>query len=114
VPDAWPDSDPADQWVNAADWPPDTRIDLPACSAGFHAYGVADAWQAAGFLAERILHVLDGRVSVSTIWSWVRARGFFDALGVAVIPRDIAPDGDSVFDAVTITRKFRDVLQNLG
>lgn len=112
-PDRWPDSDPADQNVNAAEWPPDTRVELQACASGFHPYGAADAWQAAGLLAARLLDILDGVVTTSTIWSWVRGRRFFDSLPGAVAPRAVVPTHASGLDAVTITRTFADVVTKL-
>lgn len=113
-PDNWPDSDPADQYVNAADWPPDTRVDLPACASGFHPYGAADAWQAAGMLAAKVIQIIDGSVINSTIWSWVRGRHYFDSLPGAIEPRRMVPSLDSGLDSVVLTRVYSDVIAGLG
>lgn len=87
--DVWPMSDPAEALVNAAEWPESTKYEIPACGAGFHPYGVADTWQAAGFAAERLLSALDRASGGSVIWSWVRSKAFFDALNVGARPRAI-------------------------
>ncbi len=106
--DAWPADDPG-QKVGVASWSEQTRIDLPACGAGFHPYGAADVWQAAGFTAERLLAVLDGNVAESTVWSWVRSKAYFDSLGVDVETGPLVPTSESVFDSVQLTRAFGDV-----
>ncbi|MBK4734689.1 ThiF family adenylyltransferase [Noviherbaspirillum pedocola] len=106
APDSWPLSDPADQKINIAEWTESTRVNLPACSAGFHPYGVADVWQAAGFAAERLLAVLDGTVGTSTIWSWVRSRAYFESLSVDAVTGKLVPDSPSPFDAAMLTRDF--------
>lgn len=110
APDSWPMNDPADGKINAAEWADSTRINLPACSAGFHPYGAADVWQAAGFTAERVLAELDGQVTSSTVWSWVRSRAYFDGLNVQVSTRAIVPPGQSRLDAAMITRDFRETV----
>lgn len=110
APNTWPTSGPAEQLINVAAWPEDTKIQLPACNAGFHQYGAADVTQTAGFAVERILAVLDGEVRQSLVWSWVRSRSFFDALPVKVIPRSEVPAGGSRFDATMITRDFLETM----
>lgn len=107
APDQWPLNDPADRKINAVEWPDSTRVNLPACSAGFHPYGAADVWQAAGFAAERILAVLDGAVENSTIWSWVRSKAYVESLCVGASARAIVPDSPSRLDAAMVTRDFR-------
>jgi len=104
--DNWPELDPADQAVNVADWPEGTRVELPACSAGFHPYGVADVWQAAGFAGERVLSILDAGLETSTIWTWVRSQAFFDSVGSRAKLRDIVPRDGSRFDSRMVTRPF--------
>ena len=107
----WPRDDPADRLVNAADFSDaNTRVDLPACSAGFHPYGAADVWQAAAFAAERVLAALDDRNHVSTVWTWVRSKAFFDGLGVTVRLREIVPTAGGRHDSVMLTRDYGTVL----
>lgn len=108
--DSWPLSDPADDLVNAAQWPQDVGIEVPACGAAFHPYGAADVWQAAGFAAERVISVLDGSPTESMVWSWVRSRAFFDSLPVRAEAGELVPREGSRFDAVMVTRGFRDVV----
>lgn len=108
--DIWPMSDPADTLVNAADWPESTKHEIPACGAGFHPYGVADTWQAAGFAAERILNVLDRATGASEIWSWVRSRAYFEALDVGAVPREIVPIDGCEHDSKMLSRSFNKVL----
>lgn len=112
--DVWPMSDPADALVNAAEWPESTKHEIPACGAGFHPYGVADTWQAAGFVAERILSVLDRVSGDSGIWSWVRSKAYFEALNVGAKPRAIVPADGSEHDSKTLSRGFREVLNPNG
>lgn len=85
-------------------------MQLPACGTGFHPYGAADAFQAAGFTAERIIAVLDGQVAESTVWSWVRTKSFFDSLDVDVQPSQLVPREGSRFDSVMLTRHYRQVV----
>lgn len=102
----WPVDDPTGK-VNVANWPEDTRVQLPACNAGFHPYGASDVWQAAGFTSERILAALDGTLSNSVVCSWVRSAGFFQALGVAVQPKHLVPATNTGYDAVQLTREYK-------
>jgi hypothetical protein len=108
--DTWPLDDPADELVHAARWPEEGMMEVPACGAAFHPYGAADVWQAAGFSAERVLSVIDGSVSESSIWSWVRSSAYFDVLSVRAEVRALVPRGGSRFDATMVTRRFRDVV----
>lgn len=110
VDDVWPVDDPADSKVNVAEWPNTTRVDLPACGAGFHPYGAADVMQAAGFSVERLLSVLDGIVGGSQIWSWVRTTAYFDSLPVVAAPRSVVPSGSSRHDSTMLTRDFGQVI----
>lgn len=112
--DVWPISDPADALVNAAEWPESTKHEIAACGAGFHPYGVADAWQAAGFAAERILSVLDRASGESGIWSWVRSKAYFEALNVGARPRAIVPIDGSEHDSKMLSRGFSEVLNPNG
>ncbi|RON51769.1 HesA/MoeB/ThiF family protein [Pseudomonas frederiksbergensis] len=105
----WPVNDPTAK-VNVGQWTSETRIQLPACGAGFHPYGAADAWQSAGFIAERVLATLDNPAMPSTIWSWVRSKAFFDSLGVRVKVGPLAPNSTNTFDSIQISRSFEDVL----
>ncbi|MEN9476555.1 ThiF family adenylyltransferase [Malikia spinosa] len=107
----WPADDPRGK-VNVASWPEDTRVQLPACNTGFHPYGASDVWQAAGFTSERLLAALDGKVASSVVCSWVRSAGFFQTLGVAVQLGPLVPPSDSGFDAVQLTRAYKDVFGN--
>lgn len=109
--DVWPMSDPADTLVNAADWPGSTKHEIPACGAGFHPYGVADTWQAAGFVAERLLSNLDAGAVSSAIWSWVRSKAYFDSLGVGARPRKIVSEAGSVYESKMIAREYAVVLR---
>jgi len=108
--DVWPTTDPAEALVNAADWPESTKHEIPACGAGFHPYGVADTWQAAGFASERILSVLDRASGDSEIWSWVRSKAYFEALDVGARPRAIVPVDGSKHDSKMLSRSFNEVL----
>src|SRR5690606_38342562 len=108
--DIWPITDPADMLVNAADWPVPTKYEIPACGAGFHPYGVADAWQAAGFAAERILSIIDGATTSSEIWSWVRSKAYFEALNVGAVTREIVPEEGGKYDSKMLSRVYIEVL----
>jgi molybdopterin/thiamine biosynthesis adenylyltransferase len=107
----WPDDDPGHK-VAAAQWADDTRVNLPACGAGFHPYGAADVWQAAGFTAERVLAVLDKKVDAGTVWSSIRAKPFFETLDVQVVIGPLVPDMPSALDSVQLTRSLRAVLDH--
>lgn len=108
--DVWPSTDPADDLVNAAEWPESTKHEIPACGAGFHPYGVADSWQAAGFAAERILKILDCLPDTSIIWTWVRSKAYFDSLNVGARPRPIVPIEGEVSDSKMLSRGYDEVL----
>lgn len=112
--DVWPTSDPADTLVNAAEWPESTKHEIPACGAGFHPYGVADTWQAAGFVAERLLSTLDGAKFGSAIWSWVRSKAYFESLSVGAQPREIVSEAGSVCESQVIARDYTAVLRENG
>jgi hypothetical protein len=107
----WPLNDPGDK-LAAAIWPNGIQISLPACGAGFHPYGAADIWQAAGFTAERLLAILDGQIADATVWSSVRSQAFFLTLGAGVIPGPIASRVGSYFDSTQITRPLKEILIN--
>lgn len=106
--DNWPETDPREK-VNVGKWPDDSRVKLPACNAGFHPYGAADVFQAAGFVAERLLAVLDGKVPQSVVSSWVRSAPFFESLGVEVQLGPLVPTAASGMDAVQISREYSKV-----
>jgi hypothetical protein len=109
----WPDTDPVHACVNAADFSRAiVRVNLPACSDGFHPYGSADIVQAAGFAAERIIDVLDKELSTSTVWSFVRTQAFFDGLNVQVSTHSIVPTHGGPRDGVMITRALEVLLNN--
>lgn len=108
----WPSEDPADELVNASDLSAAaTRISVPACAGGFHPYGAADITQVAAFVVERILAFVDEPSMPSTVWSWVRAKAFFESLGQPVQVRAIVPTGGSAFDTATTSRLLSGVLQ---
>lgn len=108
----WPSDDSARTGVNVADYSSaEVRISLPACSDGFHPYGSADITQAAGFAAERILAIVDEAIVDSTVWSFVRTKAFFDALGMPIITKPIVPSTGGPRDGVMLTRLFKDVLK---
>ncbi|MGF6414848.1 hypothetical protein [Paraburkholderia sp. MM5482-R1] len=108
----WPVDDPADTLVNASDLPArDTRVDLPACSDGFHPYGAADIQLIAAFAAERVIAVLDDMGQPSTVWSWVRSSAFFDTLPAPVTTRSIVPLSSSRSDSAATTRELSKVLR---
>lgn len=110
----WPPDDPADTLVNASDLSAeDTRVHVPACAGGFHPYGAADIELVAAFAAERIIGVLDDLHQPSTVWSWVRATGFFEQLHVAVTPRAIVPVSPSKWDSSMLTRELAAVLGDI-
>ena len=107
----WPAEDPADALVNASDLPArDTRINLPACSDGFHPYGAADIQLVAAFAAERVIGVLDDMQQPSAVWSWVRSSAFFEGLPISVNVRAIVPLSASRCDSATTTRCLSTVL----
>jgi hypothetical protein len=107
----WPSTDPAGARVNVADYSnANVRVKLPACSGGFHPYGSADILQAAGFAAERVLTVLDGGLEESTVWSSVRAKAFFDELGLPIKTGSLVPLAGTARDGVLLTRFLSDVL----
>lgn len=105
----WPIEDPTDK-INVGQWPQDTKVQLPACGTGFHPYGAADAWQAAGFVVERILATLHDSTTQSTVWSWIRSRAFFDALGVGVTVSELVPNSANQLDAIQTSRSLVHVL----
>ena len=108
----WPADDPADSLVNASDLSvQDTRIQLPACSGGFHPYSSADIDLVAAFAAERVIAALDDlQQQPSLVWSWVRSSAYFAALPVPVATRSIVPISTSKFDTATTTRALTEVL----
>lgn len=107
----WPADDHAVSKIRAADFSSaQHQVQIPACGGGFHPYGAADIIQAAGFVAERILEVLDSNERNATVWSWVRAKAYFDSLPVPVRTTDIVPTSGSRSDAVHLTRRLTDVL----
>jgi hypothetical protein len=112
--DEWPMSDPADQAINVAEWPDDPRVKLPMCGAGFHQYGSADIGQAAGFVAQRILDIIDGAAALPKVWSRIRSREFFDSLPVRSEPRTVVAALGSASGAMEIERNFRDVIEPDG
>lgn len=112
--DVWPMSDPADHAVNVAEWPDDPRVRLPMCGAGFHQYGSADIGQAAGFVAQRVLDIIDGAVALPKVWSRIRSREFFDSLPVRSEPRTVVAGLGSASGAMEIERNFRDVIEPDG
>ena len=112
--DVWPMSDPADQAVNVAEWPDDPRVRLPMCGAGFHQYGSADIGQAAGFVAQRVLDIIDGAAALPKVWSRIRSREFFDSLPVRSEPRTVVAVLGSASGAMEIERNFRDVIEPDG
>lgn len=109
----WPATDPVRASVNAADFSAAAvRVNLPACSDGFHPYGSADILQAAGFSAERIINVLDEGLPSSMVWSFVRTQAFFGALNVQVSTNAIVPVHGGPRDGVMITRALEALLRN--
>lgn len=107
----WPAEDPADTLVNASDLSgSDTRVTLPACSAGFHPYAAADIELVAAFTAQKVITVLDELHHPSTVWSWVRASAFFDQLPMPLNLRSIVPTSRFAADSATVTRDLRVVL----
>lgn len=109
--DPWPADDPADDLVNASDLQArDTEVTLPACSAGFHPYGVADIELVAAFCAERIIAVLDHAERRALVWSWVRSSAYFAELPFRATLRPIVPVTNSKFDSVTMCRPLVEVV----
>lgn len=109
----WPASDPAGTRVNAADYSAaQVRVDLPACSDGFHPYGSADILQAAGFSAERVLDIVDNGLVESTVWSSVRTRAFFESLSLPITTRPIVPTSGGPRDGAMLTRPLQEVLRD--
>ena len=107
----WPDTDPADELVNASDLSAsDTRIKVEACASGFHPYGAADIELVAAFATERVIAVLDNMSHDSTVWSWVRSSAFFDSLPVVVSTRPIVFSSCSKSDSATTTRELAALL----
>lgn len=107
----WPSTDPAELRVNVADYgKAKTRVELPACSDGFHPYGSADILQAAGFAAERVIFVLDHGLKESIVWSFVRTKAFFDTLELPITIGPLVPIEGSLHDGHLITRTMAMVL----
>lgn len=104
----YPVEEPA-HGVNVAQWPTETLVLLRSGGLGFHRYGSADTAQAAGFIAERCLAVIDATVCDSVVWSWIRSEGFFYNLGVGTVCSPYVPKTANTFDAVHITRTFREI-----
>lgn len=110
----WPSTDPAGARVNVADYSDATvRVKLPACSDGFHPYGSADILQAAGYAAERVLTVLDDGLEDSTVWSFVRAKAFFDELNLPIKTTPLVPRDGTARDGVFLTRTLTAILSTL-
>jgi len=109
--DQWPMSDPADQAVNVAEWQESARVQLPMCGAGFHQYGSADIGQAAGFVAQRILDIIDGAATLPKVWSRVRSREFFAGLPVRSDPRPVVASLGSASVSIEVERNFNDVIE---
>ena len=108
--DEWPASDPAETAVNFAVWPDDARVGLPGCGRGFHPYGVADAWSAAGMVAERALDVLKGMQASSSVWSMVRCESYFTSRSHSVTfnrPTPVPPGLESVIQHRTLTEALK-------
>jgi len=109
----WPASDPAGAQVNAVDFAgAQVRVNLPACSDGFHPYGSADIVQAAGFTAERIVGILDHGLATSTVWSSVRSKAFLDSLELPFNVRRIVPCEGGLHDGKMLTRSLEEVLRD--
>ncbi|HSI49186.1 MAG TPA: ThiF family adenylyltransferase [Ideonella sp.] len=107
----WPAEDQADELVNASDLSAgDTRIQLPACSAGFHPYGAADIELVAAFAAERVIALLDDLSQRSMVWSCVRSSAYFQSLPVPVATRAIVPTSTSKFDSIMTSRDLAGIL----
>jgi hypothetical protein len=109
--DAWPSDDPVEK-VNVASWERNGLVPLPACSSGFSPYGAADAWQAAGFVTERLLSILDKQTAGSQIWSWVRASVFFDRTGAVSRLSDLVPQSTDLFHSIQISRDFAETVRH--
>lgn len=108
---AWPATDPVHPNVSAAAYPATTRVQLPACSDGFHPYGSADITQAAGFCSERLISIIDRPLLESTVWSYVRSKAFFDGLGLpGVETNPVVPAQGGPSDGISITRRLVDLL----
>jgi hypothetical protein len=108
---AWPATDPIHPNVSAATYPATTKVQLPACSDGFHPYGSADIMQAAGFCSERIISIIDRPLVDSTVWSYVRSKAFFDGLEVSGIETNpIVPSQGAPSDGISMTRRLVDLL----
>lgn len=108
--DVWPASDPADTAVNVATWPDDVQVDLPGCGQGFHPYGVADAWAAAGMVSERVLKVLNGEHVSSGVWSMIRHESYFKSMSPSATFNRPPPVPVGV-DSVIEHRPLAEVLQ---
>lgn len=109
---AWPETDPVDPNVSAATYPASIKVQLPACSDGFHPYGSADILQAAGFCSERIIGIIDRPLVDSTVWSYVRSQAFFDGLGMPGIKTNpIVPSHGVPSDGISMTRRLVDLLE---
>ena len=109
--DVWPTSDPADTAVNVATWPDDVQVELPGCGQGFHPYGVADAWGAAGMVSERVLRVLNGEQVCSGVWSMIRHEGYFRSKSPLVTfnrPPPVPVGVDSVIEHRLLTEVLLD------
>lgn len=108
---AWPATDPVHPHISAAKYPDTTKVQLPACSDGFHPYGSADIMQAAGFCSERIINIIDRPLVESTVWSYVRSQAFFDGLGLSGIETNpVVPSQGAFSDGISMTRRLVDLL----
>ena len=66
--------------------------------------------QAAAFTAERVIGLLDTPEAEAVVYSWVRARAFFESLGVPVNLRAIVPANGGKFSSVTMERSLEQLL----
>lgn len=103
--DTWPVDDPANTAINIAVWPDDLLVQLPACSQGFHPYGMADAWRVAGLVAERALAFLSGEHTTSGVWSLVRNKAFFDKTSSG-LTFNLEPPSEPSIESQTIFRSL--------
>ena len=64
--------------LQAVKWPNDVIKKEPGCSREFQSYTAAAADYAVAMIAENALDILDGKISMAKVMSWVRGKDYLD------------------------------------
>lgn len=91
--------------LEAIDWPDAVIQQEPACSSTFQSYTPSAAAYAVALIAEGALALLDDKINVPVIRSWVRGRKFLDDHYVNLAYRPWAEKA-APFDGVSLQRAW--------